>query len=96
MDTNELIAVYDAADEVTALLHRTLLEEAGIDVVERPWETEWFESVRQRGLHSQLLVRVTDAERARQLLAAFDRQADAGQLEATPPEQATDRTEDEG
>ncbi len=37
-DENALVVVFDAADAVEALLYRSLLEEAGIDVEERIFE----------------------------------------------------------
>ena len=80
MDHDALVPVYDAETEVEAVLYRTMLEEAGIDVVERPYETVWLESVKQRALHSQLLVRAEDAERARALVAAFEEEAARGEL----------------
>ncbi|HEY3416405.1 MAG TPA: DUF2007 domain-containing protein [Armatimonadota bacterium] len=77
---NELQVVFAASDEVEAVLFRSLLEEAGIDVVERPFESDWFEGVRQQGLHSQLLVREEDVPRARELVTAFAEEAAAGEL----------------
>jgi len=85
-EEEELVAVFDAADEVQALLYRTVLEEAGIDVVERPYETAWFESVKQNALHSRLLVRRHDAARAKSLLDAFQAAAEGGTLSAGPPD----------
>lgn len=86
MDRNDaLVAVYDAATEVESVLYRTMLEEAGIDVVERQLEAYWLESVKQRALHSQLLVRLADAERARELVEAFRAKAEAGEL--LPPDE---------
>ena len=86
MERENLVAVFDAADEVGALLFRTVLEEAGIDVVERPYETLWLESVKQRALHSQLLVRRSDEARARQLIEAFRAEAERGELIVENPE----------
>ena len=54
MDKDALVAVFAATDAVEALLYRSLLEEAGIDVEERVFEADWFEGVRQDNLHSQL------------------------------------------
>ena len=83
MSEDELVPVFNTLDGVEAVLFRSLLEEAGIDVEERPYETDWFEGVRQHGgLHSQLLVRATDAERARALIAAFREEAEQGELPA--------------
>lgn len=82
MDNSKLVVVFDAEDEISALLYRTMLEEAGIDVIERPLEVIWFEGVRQRALHSQLLVRETDAAQARTLVEAFRADAEAGELNA--------------
>jgi hypothetical protein len=82
MADDELVVVYSAVDEVDALLHRTMLEEAGIDVEERPLEVEWLESVRQRGLHSQLLVRQEDVARATELIKSYDEESERGDLEA--------------
>lgn len=80
MANTDLVVVYDAEEEVHAVLYRSLLEEAGIDVVERPLEAEWLEGVRLRALHSQLLVRAEDAERARALVDAFQQDAEDGDL----------------
>ncbi len=41
---------------------------------------DWFEGVRQDDLHSQLLVRAPDAERARELVVAFHEEAQRGEL----------------
>ncbi len=90
MDENALVAVFDAADAVEALLYRSLLEEAGIDVEERVFEPDWFEGVRQDDLHSQLLVRAADAERARALVKAFHDEAQQGELLT---DDATDETD---
>ena len=84
MRDEALAVVFDATDEVQALLYRTMLEEAGIDVLERPLETLMFESVRQRALHSQLLVRREDAARARGLIDAFREEAERGELTVDP------------
>jgi len=80
MDEKELVAVFDATDAVDALLYRSLLEEAGIDVEERFFEPDWFEGVRQDNLHSQLLVRASDAERAREFVTSFHDEAESGEL----------------
>jgi len=80
MSESALVAVFNAPDEIQALLYRTVLEEAGIDVVERTYEITLFESVRQNALHSELLVRAEDADRARALLAAFYQEAATGEL----------------
>jgi hypothetical protein len=93
MDEDELTVVFNAEDEVQALLYRNMLEEAGIHVLERPLEAEWFEGVKQSGLHSQLLVRDQDAEQASALVEAFMREADSGELSAEIPEQGKDDTE---
>jgi hypothetical protein len=87
MDENELTVVFNAADEVEALLYRNMLEEAGIQVMERLMETEWLEGVKQSGLHSQLLVREHDVALATHLVEAFQHEADDGELAAEIPEQ---------
>lgn len=86
MRDDELVPVLNAETEIEAFLYRTMLEEAGIDVIERPFEEEWFEGVKQQQLHSQLLVRDDDAERAGLLISAFRRQAESGELGETIPE----------
>lgn len=88
MTNSDLVAVYNATDEVQALLYREMLQEAEIDVVERPLEADWLEGVRLDGLHSQLLVKSEDAERARALIAAFAAEAEQGELSAEIPEDA--------
>lgn len=80
MDDDKLVVAYDAETEAEAFLYRTMLEEAKIDVIERPMEDSWFEGVKQQGLHSQLLVREQDAERALNLVEAFSREAESGEL----------------
>lgn len=93
MEDDELVTVFDADDEVEALLYRSMLEEAGIAVIERPMEEPWLEGVMQRALHSQLLVREEDAERAFALVDAFRREADEGVLSHELDEpQETDQT----
>ncbi|MHB9026900.1 MAG: putative signal transducing protein [Armatimonadota bacterium] len=92
---SKLQVVFDAPDEVQAVLYRSLLEEAGIDVVERPLETDWFEGVRQQGLHSQLLVREEDAPRAAELVAAFRQEAEEGDFTAESLDEAPN-SEDNG
>jgi len=81
MDEQELVPVYDAMDEIQAVLHRELLEEAGFDVMEREYESDIFVGVRQNDLHSQLLVHSEDAERASQLIAEYNEEAEDGDLE---------------
>ena len=90
MDDNELIAVFNAVDEIQALLYRSMLEEAGIDVIERPWETGLFEGVEQRGLHSQLLVREEDVDKASTLVTAFRHDAEEGELALDGPEDTSE------
>jgi len=85
MSNDALVVVFDAETEVDALLSRNLLEEAGIDVVERPLEAVEFEGVRQRALHSQLLVMPEDRVRAEELLASFAAEAESGELYAGLP-----------
>ncbi len=85
-----LVVVFDAETEIQAVLYRTMLEEAGIDVVERPWEAYWLEAVRQHDLHSQLLVREADARRARELVEAFRAEANAGKLSLPDDETPAD------
>ncbi len=74
------VPVFDAMDAVEALLYRSLLEEAGIDVEEKLFEPDWFEGVRQDYLHSQLLVHAADVAQARELIAAFHEEAQRGEL----------------
>lgn len=91
MREDELVPVYNALSEVDALLNRTMLEEAGIDVVERQLEADWLEGVRQDGLHSQLLVAVANEAEARRLLDDFTREAESGELTAEgAPDEVTD------
>lgn len=86
MSDDELVAVCNAETEVESFLYRSMLEEAGIDVIERPMEESWLEGVKQQALHSQLLVREKDAERAGTLVKAFRREAESGELSAEIPE----------
>ena len=95
MSDDELVIVYNAEDEIGALLYRTMLEEAGIDVIERPMEEPWLEGIMQQGLHSQLLVRERDAERAQSLVEAFTREADSGELSADIDKAALNEDGDE-
>lgn len=82
MTESELIPVYDASDATEALMFRNMLEEAGIPVVEREMESDWLEGVKLDDLHSQLMVRAEDAEQASALVAAFQSEADTGELSA--------------
>jgi hypothetical protein len=66
---------------VEALLFRTMLEEAGIDVEERLMESTWLAGVSFFSLHSQLLVRAADAARAHALVAAFRARDESEQME---------------
>ncbi|OPZ85517.1 MAG: hypothetical protein BWY76_01381 [bacterium ADurb.Bin429] len=93
MGTDELVPVFDAPDEIQALLYKTMLEEAGIGVVERALEPEWLEGVMQRGLHSQLLVQTADAETARTLVESFTAEANAGELDAEAAQETEAREE---
>lgn len=86
MDNDNLVSVFNATDEVQALLYRSMLEEAGIDVVENQLEAQWLESVKLQGLHSQLLVRPKDEARARELIEAFREEAERGELTVDNPE----------
>ena len=96
MDEAELVVVFEAEDEIQALLNRTMLEEADVQVMERLMEAEWFEGVKQRGLHSQLLVREQDAEMARQLLAALRQDSDSGELaDDLPPDEPDEFSQDD-
>jgi hypothetical protein len=95
MRADDLVPVYDAGDEIQALLYRTMLEEAGIDVFERPYEAEWLEGVQQRGLHSELQVRAEDAETARALVASFTQEAETGELEAEAAQEAEEEEKDD-
>jgi hypothetical protein len=78
--TDELEIIFEAKNEVQALLYRAMLQEAGIDVMERPMEPEVMEGVRWRDLHSQLLVRAEDEARALELIDAFASEAASGEL----------------
>lgn len=80
MVDQELVPVFDAMDEIEAFTYRSMLEEADIEVLERPYEDAWLEGVRQRGLHSQLLVLQPDAERAQALVEAFRAEIASGEL----------------
>jgi len=86
MGSEDLVSVFDATDEVQSLLYRTMLEEAGIDVVERQLEIPWLETLKLQGLHSQLLVRRRDEARARELIASFHEEAESGELTVDNPE----------
>jgi hypothetical protein len=90
MRNESLVTVFNAIDEVQALLYRTVLEEAGIDVVERQLETPWFETVKQQALHSQLQVRREDEARALELIAAFHEEAERGKLTVDNPQDLPD------
>ena len=87
MSEGKLVVVFSAANEVQALLYRSVLEEAGIDVMERQYETFILESVKQRALHSELLVREEDADKARELVDAFHQEAERGELAVDSPEE---------
>ena len=93
MERDDLVPVFDATDEVQALLYKSMLEEAGIGVVERTYEPEWLEGVMQRGLHSQLLVQAGDADTARALVESFSAEATAGELDAEAGQEVEAREE---
>lgn len=80
MTDQEMVVIFDAEDEIQALLNRTLLEEAGIPVFERMMEAETLEGVKQQGLHSKLLVRIEDVKKALPLIWAFREEGDSGEL----------------
>lgn len=88
MEIDDLVPVFNATDESAALLYRTMLDEAGIDVIERPMEAEWLEGVMLRGLHSQLLVQEKDAEQAKMLVESFEQEAADGTLQRDLPKDA--------
>lgn len=92
MAASELVVVYDAPQEVLAILYRSMLVEAGIAVVEQLWESDALEGVQLRALHSQLLVSAADAVRARALVEAFTAEASSGELalDALTAERAAD------
>jgi hypothetical protein len=76
-DTDDAVVVYEAEDTMQALLYRTMLEEAGIDVRERPFdEQDWLGHATQQAPYSQLLVRDDDAARACRLVEAFRREGE--------------------
>ena len=87
MGNDDLVVVFDAVNEVQTILYRSLLEEAGIDVIERPLEIDELAGVKQRDLHSQLLVRQADAAQARELIAAYTEEAELGTLEQDAEEE---------
>lgn len=80
MDDQEMVVVFDAEDEIQALLNRALLEEAGIPVFERMMETDVLEGIKQQGLHSKLLVRLEDVQKALPLIVAFREESESGEL----------------
>jgi hypothetical protein len=86
MSAEDPVAVFDAADEVQAMMYRMVLEEASIDVMEIPYENYWLESAKLDALHSRLLVRPEDEARARELIEAFRAEVARGELviEETP------------
>ncbi|MHB9130106.1 MAG: putative signal transducing protein [Armatimonadota bacterium] len=90
----DYIVVYNAMDEIQALLYRNLLEEAGIDVLERPMEIPWLEGLRLDDIHSQLLVHEEDVERASQLIEAFHQEAEEGTLTLPSDKDPLDETDD--
>ncbi len=90
MAEDELVAVYGAESEIDALLHRELLEEAGIDVMEQVRESEIFAGITYDTLHSVLLVRAADADRARELLDAYAAEEASGELAGEKPDEKPD------
>jgi hypothetical protein len=89
MTDDELVVVYGALSTVDALLHRELLEEAGIDVMEQVRESEIFAGVTYDALHSVLMVRPDDAEQARALLEAYAAEEASGELADEIPDSDT-------
>lgn len=80
MTSDKLVPVFSALNEIQAVLYRSMLEEAGIDVFEEMMEDDVFVGVKLRGMHSRLMVREEDAQRATDLVIAYSQEVDRGEL----------------
>ena len=60
------VAIYDAANEATANIVKSALEDEGIPAIVRPLHSSWFDGmfVPAEGLWGRVLVPVEDVERA--------------------------------
>jgi hypothetical protein len=69
----DFVAVFDAANEATANIVKSALEDEGISVVVRPLHTSWLDGmmVPAEGLWGQVLVQTVDAERAAAILSEY-------------------------
>ena len=82
MTDNKLQVVFEVKDNVESFLYRTMLQEAGIDVFERPLMDPMIlgAACSPRGVQLvQLLVKSADAMRAAALIADFESKADTGE-----------------
>jgi len=80
MAEERLIDVFEAGDAVEAMLYRTMLEEAGITVIEQPMEIIGYGGIMPEQCYSRLLVSAEDEQRARELIEAFHEEAQSGEL----------------
>ncbi len=69
-----LIPVYNAPDESTANIVKSVLEDAGVPAVVRSRQVAWLDSVLvpAEGRWGEVLVPAAEAERARAILAAYE------------------------
>jgi len=68
-----LVAVYEALDESTASIVKSVLEDAGIPAVVQSRQSSWFDGmfVPAEGRWGEVLVPAAEVERARAILAAY-------------------------
>jgi hypothetical protein len=71
--TEPLVVVYEAPEEVMAIMARDLLEDAGIPVLTQSGLIPWHDDMRfaASGFHSRLLVFESQADEARRLIAGY-------------------------
>lgn len=81
MTEDAYISVFIASNELQAVMHRQLLEEAGMSVIEQRVDCGYpVGMVPVHGMYSRLLVREEDGPHAVQLIAAYADEVERGNL----------------
>lgn len=80
MDQHALVTVFETDSMVESTVYRSLLEEAGIPVLERSLRDPmlWYAMTGMNLPNYQLLVRPEDAERAAELIEAYGAEVEKG------------------
>jgi len=78
-----LVPVYDAPDEVRAIMVRTVLRESGIPSVVQSGRVPWYDDIPFSfdGYHSRLLVFESQAVEARRVIGEYLRDIETGEAE---------------